>query len=169
MLTRRILRPEAPTHLEADATEAECRVLAAHLDLPAVHAVAVSFAVGSLPEGALEMKGQVTARLRRFCVVTAVFFDQDIAEPVARRWLPGLPEVEAREVEIAVLEEDAPDPLPPAGVDLMELVSEVLALGLDPHPRAPGADIAELGYDPAPEEVPSGPFAVLAALREPKM
>ena len=26
----------------------------------------------------------------------------------------------------------------------MDLVCEVLALGLDPHPRAPGADIAEL-------------------------
>ena len=167
MLTRRILRPEAAMRLEVSATPAECRALAALFDLPAAHMVAASFAVRPLPAGALELEGQVTARLRRLCVVTAELFDEDFAEPVARRWLPGLPEAEAREVEIAALEEDAPDSLPPEGVDLLELVSEVLALGLDPHPRAPDADIGELEYEPEAEDAPAGPFAALAALKEP--
>ena len=51
------------------------------------------------------------------------------------------------------------------GVDLLELVRETLALGLDPHPRAPDADIAELDYEPEADEMPTGPFAALAGLK----
>ena len=166
MLTRRIARPEAETRIEARATEAECRALAELFDLPAVHGVEAAFAVRPLPEGGLELDGRVAARLRRLCVVTAELFDEDFAEPETRRYLPGPAEAEEGEVEVAALEEDAPDPLPPEGVDLMDLVCEVLALGLDPHPRAPGADIAELEYDPEADEEPEGPFAALAAMKE---
>ena len=168
MLTRRIARPEAGTRIEARATPAECRELAALFDLPAVHSVEAAFAVRPLPEGALELEGRVTARLRRLCVVTDELFDEDFAEPETRRYLPGLPEAEARELDIAALDEDEPDALPPEGVDLMDLVCEVLALGLDPHPRAPGADIGALEYDPeAEDELLASPFAGLAALRDP--
>ena len=167
MLTIRILRPEAETRIEARATPAECRGLAALFDLPAVHAAEAAFAVRPLPEGGLALEGRVTARLQRLCVVTAEFFDEDFAASERRRYLPGFAESEEREVEVAALEEDEPDALPPEGVDLLELVSEVLALGLDPHPRAPGADIAELDYEPEAEEEPAGPFAALAALKEP--
>ena len=167
MLTFRIARPEAETRIEARATGAECRELAALFDLPAVHAVEASFAVRPLPGGGLELDGRVTARLRRLCVVTDELFDQDFAEPERRRYLPGLAEPEEREIDIALLDEDEPDTLPPEGVDLLDLVSEVLALGLDPHPRAPGADIAGLEYDPEADEEPEGPFATLARLRDP--
>lgn len=167
MLTRRIARPEAETRIEARATAAECRGLAELFDLPAVHCVEAAFTARPLPEGALELEGRVSARLRRLCVVTAELFDEDFAEPETRRYLPGRPEADEREVEVAALEEDAPDPLPPEGVDLLELVSEVLALGLDPHPRAPGADIAELEYEPEADEALARPFAALAGLREP--
>ena len=97
--------------------------------------------------------------------MTDEFFDQDFAEPVSRRDLPGLVEADAGGVEVGALDEDGPDPLPPEGVDLLELVREVLALGLDPHPRAPGADIAALDYEPKPDEAPTGPFAALAGLK----
>ena len=166
MLTVRIARPEAETRIEARATKAECRALAQLFDLPAVHGVEAAFAVRPLPGGGLSLEGRVAARLRRLCVVTAELFDEDFAEPETRRYLPGPVEADGREVEVALLEEDAPDPLPPEGVDLMDLVCEVLALGLDPHPRAPGADIAELEYDPEADEEPAGPFAALAAMKE---
>ena len=167
MLTRRIARPEAEARIEARATKAECRELAALFELPAVHSVEAALAARPLPEGGLAVEGRVAARLGRLCVVTDEPFDQDFAEPVSRRYLPGLAEAEAHEVEVGALDEDGPDPLPPGGVDLLELVREVLALGLDPHPRAPGADIAELEYEPEMDEAPDNPFAALAGLREP--
>ena len=166
MLTRRLARPEAEERIEARATPAECRDLAALFELPAVHSVEAALTARPLPKGALGLEGRVVARLGRLCVVTDEPFDQDFAEPVSRRYLPGLPEADAGEVEVGALDEDAPDPLPPEGVELLELVREVLALGLDPHPRAPGADIAELEYDPEADEPPAGPFAALAAMKE---
>ena len=166
MLTRRFARPEAEERIEARATPAECRDLAALFELPAVHSVTAALVARPLPKGALGLEGRVVARLGRLCVVTDEPFDQDFAEPVSRRYLPDLPEADAGEVEVGALDEDAPDPLPPEGVDLLELVREVLALGLDPHPRAPDADIAALEYEPEEDEEPPGPFDALAGLRE---
>ena len=166
MLTRRIARPEAEERIEARATPAECRELAALFELPAVHSVEAALVARPLPKGALRLEGRVAARLGRLCVVTDEPFDQDFAEPVSRRYLPGLAEDEGGEVEVGALDEDGPEPLPPDGVELLELVREALALGLDPHPRAPGADIAALEYDPEADEEPAGPFAALAGLRE---
>ena len=166
MLTRRIARPEAEERIEARATPAECRELAALFELPAVHSVEAALVARPLPKGALGLEGRVVARLGRLCVVTDEPFDQDFAEPVSRRYLPGLAEDEGGEVEVGALDEDGPEPLPPDGVELLELVREALALGLDPHPRAPGADIAALEYEPEADEEPAGPFAALAGLRE---
>ena len=166
MLKRRIARPEAGERIEARATPAECRALAACFGLPAVHALKAALTAPPWRTGGLALDGTVEARLGRLCVVTAELFEQDFAEPVSRRYLPGLGGEEEREVEVAALEEDGPEPLPPDGVDLMELVREALALGLDPHPRAPGADIAELEYEPEPDAAPAGPFAALAGLKE---
>ena len=166
MLTRRIARPEAEERIEARATPAECRELAALFELPAVHSVEAALTAGPWRTDGLALEGRVEARLRRLCVVTAELFDQDFAETVSRRYLPGLAEDEEGEVAVGALDEDGPEPLPPDGVDLLELVSEALALGLDPHPRAPGADIAELEYDPEADEPPAGPFAALAGLKE---
>ena len=166
MLTRRIARPEAEERIEARATPAECRELAALFELPAVHSVEAALVARPLPKGALGLEGRVVARLGRLCVVTDELFDQDFAEPVSRRYLPGLAEDEGGEVEVGALDEDGPEPLPPDGVELLELVREVLALGLDPHPRAPDADIAALEYEPEADEEPAGPFAALAGLRE---
>ncbi|MYE58437.1 MAG: hypothetical protein F4X35_02465, partial [Alphaproteobacteria bacterium] len=104
MLTRRIPRPEAGMRIEARATKAECRELAALFDLPAVHAVEAAFAVRPLPGGGLELEGRVAARLRRLCVVTAELFDEDFPAPETRRDLPGPGEAEAGEIEVAARE-----------------------------------------------------------------
>ena len=163
MLTRRIVRSEDEARIEARATPAECDGLAAAFDLPAVLSAEAALTARPRPKGGLALEGRVAARLRRLCVVTAEFFDQDFDEPVSRRYLPGV--VESNAGEVGALEEDGPDPLPVEGVDLLELVRETLALGLDPHPRAPDADIAELDYEPEADEMPTGPFAALAGLK----
>ncbi len=165
MLTCRVSRPLAESHIEARATPAERRALASALDLPAVLSVEVSLAVSPRREDGVALQGQMTARLRRFCVVTDEPFEQTFQEPVSRCYLPGAGKTEAGEVEVGALDEDEPELLPAEGVDLLELVHETLALGLDPHPRAPDADIAALDYRPEPDETPAGPFAALAGLK----
>lgn len=57
---------------------------------------------------------------------------------------------------------DAPEPLIGGGVDLGEIATEFLILGLDPYPRKPDAifQLAPAGDDSA------NPFAALAALKK---
>jgi len=101
----------------------------------------------------------------RPCVVTGAFFDQAFLEPVSRRYLPGPVGKDTGEIEVAAFDDDDPETLPEEGVDLLELVHELLALGLDPHPRAPGADLAQLGYEPEEADLSASPFAALAGMK----
>ncbi len=61
--------------------------------------------------------------------------------------------------EAVGLEGDQPDPIVGGHIDLGALAAEFLTLGLDPHPRKPGAQFEE----PAPAAPDAHPFA--AALR----
>ena len=133
MLTRRIVRSEDEARIEARATPAECDGLAAAFDLSAVLSAEAALTARPRPKGGLALEGRVAARLRRLCVVTAEFFDQDFDEPVSRRYLPGVVESNAGEVEVGALEEDGPDRLPVEGVDLLELVRETLARPASPR------------------------------------
>ena len=59
-------------------------------------------------------------------------------------------ETEAQELS-AEADQDPPEPLPPEGLDLGELVAQQLAVALDPYPRASGAEVAA-AWAPAPQE-----------------
>ncbi|MCY4503571.1 MAG: DUF177 domain-containing protein, partial [Alphaproteobacteria bacterium] len=84
MLTRRIARSEDEARIDASATPAECASLAALFELPAVLSVETALTARPRPKGGMMLEGRVAARLRRLCVVTDEFFDQDFAEPVSR-------------------------------------------------------------------------------------
>ena len=65
------------------------------------------------------------------------------------------------EVVIDPEADDPPEPLGDGQVDAGEIVTQQLALALDPYPRAPGSALtAEAGAAPA-----ESPFRVLAALK----
>ena len=167
MLTRRLARPESETALRLSATAAECARFAAALDLPAVAEVEAALTLRPWGRDGLAIEGRVTARVQRLCVVTGESFEESLDEPLSRRYRPGLATGEAAEVEVGAFDADEPEPLPPGGVDLAELAHETLALGLDPHPRAPGADLSQLDYAPEADSAPAGPFAALATLKPP--
>ena len=75
--------------------------------------------------------------------------------------MPAAPEeeVELSESEMDVVFHDG------AAIDVGEAVAETLSLGLDPYPRAPGADEALKAAGVKSEEE-AGPFAALAGLRD---
>ncbi|HIP78899.1 MAG TPA: hypothetical protein EYH07_10605 [Kiloniellaceae bacterium] len=60
--------------------------------------------------------------------------------------------------------EDPPEPLPPEGIDLGELVVQELAVSLDPYPRAEGA-VVPPGYEAEDEGPADHPFAALKVLK----
>ena len=70
-----------------------------------------------------------------------------------------------KEVDVALEEDDPPEPLEGGKIDMGEAAAEHLALVLDPFPRVPGAvfETAEEGKRDEDEAV-SSPFAALARL-----
>ncbi len=135
------------------------RVLKAHVELD----------LARVAGGAVEVKGRASAVVEQICVVTLDPFESTISEPIDVRFAPPA-EVEAAEARLrghpADDETEAPDlpePIVNGVLPLGALVQELLALGVDPYPRKPGAVFAG-GKDAADERV--SPFAALAKLRK---
>ena len=78
-----------------------------------------------------------------------------------RHFVQGAVPVE-EEVVIDPEADDPPEPLGDGLVDVGEIVTQQLALALDPYPRAPGS---ELPAEAAPATPAESPFRALAALK----
>lgn len=116
--------------------------------------------------------GEMRAVLEQPCVVTLEPVPARLAEPVERRYRPGAPDpfdTTGADLEFDIDDDDPPDPLGD-GIDLGALALETLALGLEPYPRAKGAQFAPISAIPkgaAPiQETERKPFAALAALKK---
>ena len=148
------------------ANEVECAALARLNALPGVLWLEAPLHVTRSGRDGLKVAGVVRAEIRQTCVVTLEEFDVALEEPVSVRFAP--PEAEARaehsrrekslSAEDALdMEGDRPDPLIGGQIDLGALAAEFLTLGLDPHPRKPGAQFEE----PSPATPDESPFAAL--------
>jgi len=112
--------------------------------------------------GLIHVTGRLQARLAQRCVVTLDPVDAEIDAEFQRLFARDLPSEAAGEVEVDP-EAELPEPVPPGGLDLGEILAEELALALDPYPRSPQADarLQELGGQDAGT---GGPFARLSSL-----
>ncbi|MDB5374249.1 MAG: hypothetical protein JWP04_2891 [Belnapia sp.] len=140
--------------LVLEATPAECAALAARFDILGLDRLTATLELTPEEKGTVRVAGRLVASLTQACVVSLAPVHQSIDEPVACRLLPP-----------GRAPADGPDDLDeiesPDGIaDLGEVVAELLALALDPYPRAPAAVLPE-GFGGAV----SGGFAALAALR----
>lgn len=150
--------------LELDAADREA--LARHLDILSVERAEVKLHAVRF-RGGFRVTGRLTAEVTQQSVVSLEPVPETISEPVDRVFLPGgeKPYAGPANAEIFVdLEgEDIPDHFEGNEADLSDLVLEVLALGLDPYPRAPGEELdLPTDVDDEPEE---NPFAALARLK----
>lgn len=157
-------RRESAHLLEPDAEERAA--VARALGIPAVRKL--RFEARLAPEGAgWRLTGDLGATVVQDCVVTLEPVVTRIDETVTRRYLPGLAEPEAAEVEMP--EDDSIEPLP-AAIDLAQVMIEALALALPDYPRAEGAgsgDVAvtEPGAAPLTDD-DLRPFSGLKGLRD---
>lgn len=120
------------------------------------------------PEGdGWRVKGEVRARVVQPCVVTLEDVAQELAEPFSRLYLPGVAQPDQIDIDPGE-GEDPPEPLGHR-IDPGEVAAEAAALAIDPYPRSPGANLADVAPASAPgdgEDAAARPFAALAALRE---
>jgi hypothetical protein len=157
---RKLTRQGVSQVVEADA--AQLAALASALDLPAVHSFAARMEARLAGQGLYKVSGELRARVRQLCVLSAEEFDADVSVPIDAAFADAerLPEPTKKEVERSLDDEDPPEPLDEGAIDLGALAVEFLALALDPFPRKPGAAFAAETDTEA-----AGAFAALAALK----
>ena len=161
---------DGPRNFEFTADPEECSALADRFGLVALNSLSARTTLEWVePDTVLRMAGSFSASVTQKCVVTLDSFDAEIEEKVSLLF--------ARDVSEAadIVDPDEAEPLEGTVLDIGEIIAEELSLSLDPYPRNPAADPAELALGPGAEllteeqaaEMPKGenPFAVLESLK----
>jgi uncharacterized metal-binding protein YceD (DUF177 family) len=161
------LSQRKPTLFDLRADADQRAALAADLGLLSLTHLRLTGEIQTQGRDELTLTAQLQAEGAQACVVTLARVPARIDEPVRRRYVAGLAEPHANEVEIP--EDDSQEPMPEE-IDLLAVAAEALALALPLYPRAPGAELGELvqgpaGVAPLTEEALK-PFAGLAGLAE---
>ncbi|MBU1347356.1 MAG: DUF177 domain-containing protein [Alphaproteobacteria bacterium] len=145
--------------LVPDETE-RARIIKA-LDLASLEAFEADLKLAPARVG-WTLSGRVKATLEQVCGITL----EPLPVRVDERFSVDLIEATEREPDEAdieiTLDDDAPDVIEDARIDLGQYAVEQLALALDPFPRKPGAEFVQ---PDEPAEI--SPFAVLKAFRKP--
>jgi uncharacterized metal-binding protein YceD (DUF177 family) len=127
------------------------------LALPALRARLKMIPAG---KGGALVEGDLEASVRQTCVVSLEAFDAELCDVITVRFAPEADAAPGLVVELG--EGDPPDALVNGVVDLAAVVTEFLALAIDPYPRKPGA----VFVPPAETKDPSAsPFAALGKLK----
>ena len=151
------------------ATPEECVAIARSFGILALGRLEAKVTLWPWNRVGLQLDGRLRAEAVQACVVTLEPVAEKIDHTFSLKFLP--PETQVAhpktvaeaEVIVEVDAEDPPDPLEGPMLDLGRILTEQLALALDPYPRAPGADLsAVLGSE---ADGPSSPFAALSRLK----
>lgn len=139
----------------------ELVALARRLRLVELSALSATITLERTLGGLIHVAGRLEADVVQTCVVTLVDFPSHIEDSFAADF-GNAPAEFGDEIEVDP-DYDPPELIEEGVIDLGELVTQYLALSLDPHPRAPGATL-----DPAwsqTEMADRSPFAVLKNLK----
>lgn len=155
---------EGGQHIELVADTRVRTAVAQLAGLVAVSGLCASFDLSRHGRDGLRVVGRVHATVAQTCVVTLEPLENEIDEPVDLVFVPQpvAPPGGRYPDEIELLPEDAQEELVDGAVDLGEIATEFLILGVDPYPRKPGAVFEDRA--PAQDEN-ARPFAALAALK----
>jgi uncharacterized metal-binding protein YceD (DUF177 family) len=150
--------------LTADA--AERAALARRFGLLALHALTATVRIAPRPGSrggrSVKLEGSFEAEVEQECVVTLEPVRSVIADKFVLRFAEHAAPDDT-DVTLDAESEDPPEPLVDGAFDLGEAVAELVALAIDPYPRAPGA-VFEVPAEEAGQEERTSPFAVLRRL-----
>lgn len=167
-MSRLVETGRIPPHglrLTVEATAAEREALARRFRIPEVRSLRAEVEI--VPEGSgYLMTGDLAADVVQTCVISSHPVEQKVEESLQLRFSP---DVEETEEEVELTEGDL-DVLPLTGdaLDVGEAIAETLALALDPYPRAPDEQLAEVRRFLLTEEedrMARSPFSALAQKR----
>jgi uncharacterized metal-binding protein YceD (DUF177 family) len=152
---------------EIEATPGERTALAERLDLIALDSLTATLRLRRLPDGLIRVSGRFDAEVVQACVVTLAPVANHCGDAFTMHFGGAREPESVREIEVASVGEDEPEPITDGRIDLGEAVVQQLAVSLDPYPRAPGAKLPETAAGDAAEAEAAreNPFAALAQLR----
>lgn len=165
--------------LSFQASETECREIAAFLGISALQSLSATLTVRRWRRQGVALEGILHAKAVQECVVTLAPVEEEIDEPISLRFelrdsRQRTPRA-AADTEIFVDPEaaDPPELFDGPGLDLGPYLVEFLAMALNPYPRAAGAELAQLafpargqGADGSEEEMKDNPFHILRNLNK---
>ena len=160
---RDIGRKGRTVKLAADASQRAA--LADVLGIVAIERLGGEFQLDMVSGSAVHMRGRFEADVVQTCVVSLEPMQQHIEESVSVTLLPAETADGRSDASALIDPMDEDDRATYCGgrIDLGMIVSEQLALNLDPYPRAPGVAFEVAGSDEAAER--DSPFAVLERLK----
>jgi uncharacterized metal-binding protein YceD (DUF177 family) len=147
--------PKLGSYEKLSATDGECIALATRLLVPKIHAIKAELKAQPWRGGGLKVFGKATVDLDQESVVSLETF-RSILEVAVERYYLNVAGDQDLDSELEI------DPIEHGIVDLGELVSESIALELDPYPRMQGESFEPfIESDPGDDDKPPNPFAVL--------
>lgn len=157
----------AVVELEPDG--ATLKALGDRLGLVSLSKFTATLGVTRLDDGSVAVDGRVFGDLAQRCGVTLVPIPEVVDETVELLFLTpkAFAAFEAETAPEDLLDGPDVEPLESDILDLGEIATQSLALGLDPFPRDPTVDpvAASAGEPVEPEEETQSPFAKLAGLK----
>ncbi|MHA1573527.1 MAG: YceD family protein [Alphaproteobacteria bacterium] len=148
---------------EIEADESERMALAARLGLLSLDEMKAEVVLARTPDGSVRMKAKFKARLVQSCIVALQPVPQELGEDFELFFKEdaGLDGIGV--LEVTIEDELWPEPLDQGRIDIGEVVSQQLALVLDPYPRALGA-VFEASAEPVNRAEARKPLAEIGKL-----
>jgi hypothetical protein len=139
------------------ADEKECAAIAKRLGIPKVYSL-TGF-LKSLPwrGGGVKVSGPLNAEFDQISVVSLETFRSSLATEIERYFLPAHKGTDASEEDVDIIDHGV--------IDLGEILTETMALELDPYPRKPGEVFQDIQEDVETGKVT--PFTGLSRLIPP--
>ena len=156
---------EEPATTSIDATSDERQALCKRLDLADLSRLSGRIQLARLGERRIRTDVNFEAVVIQSCVVTLEPIAATIEESFTQEFIYGAASIdraEDGEIEVWVEPEDEPENLIDDHLDLGELVTQHLALALDPYPRKPDAEFDGFQTE---TEANGGAFAALGELK----
>lgn len=167
--------PAKGRRVKFSASENELQTIASSFDLLSLIAFSAELHITKWRRDGAKIEGTLSAEIEQPCVVSLKPVVQIIKEDISLIYVPedspfAKPELDANgELLLDPDGADLPDTFDGTTIDIHQLLSEVFALAIDPHPRAEGVDMEEkYKSDEENEERPPSPFAMLAQLKNGK-
>ncbi|MCA1489956.1 YceD family protein [Sinorhizobium alkalisoli] len=156
-----------PVKVHVSANEAERRALAELWKVDEVQSLDADLEIGRWKKDGVKIKGEVRALVVQTCVVTLDPVEANIREPVEAIFVPEGSRLarqadnDGGEVILDPGGPDIPDTFAGDTIDAGAVVSEHVALAIDPYPRKEGVAFGERIESSAGDDERPNPFAVL--------